>query len=59
MVAAGFTPGQRVEVAITGEGEIVIRRQQLASIEQDRQSALVRLDNAMQATAPARAEVAA
>jgi hypothetical protein len=36
LVDAGFIPGQRVEVAITGEGEIIIRRQQPTSIEQDR-----------------------
>lgn len=51
LVDAGFTPGQRVEVAITGEGEIIIRRQQPTSIEQGRLAVMARIDGAMQATA--------
>lgn len=27
LVSAGFTPGEHVKVAVTGPGEIVIRRQ--------------------------------
>jgi hypothetical protein len=59
LVDAGFTPGQRVEVAITGSGELIIRRQQVTSIEAERQSLIAQFDKVMQATAPARAEVAA
>jgi hypothetical protein len=50
LVAAGFIPGERVEVAVTGAGELVIRRPQPVDLEQARQSALARIDAAMSAT---------